>query len=214
MALIATTISAAIVVTDNSIVLASAASVAPGRILRIDEEWFQVAQGYVSGTTIPVLRGRDGSACVAHNVTTPVVHGNAADFSVPPAGAPNAVTLPAGRPRRVKAYIASGAIQLPLAGEDMVALIGGTSALTMTVAAPPLDLDGALLWIFSSAKNASTIQFAGTVGIGNAAGSYDIITLQNAGNVGLCVMAVNGFWNVASAPAITGTTTAIGVAIA
>ncbi len=214
MALVTTTNSAAIAITDNSIVVASASSILPGRIIRVDEEWMQVCQGYVTGLTIPVLRGRDGSACVAHAVTTNVVHGLSSDFSVPPAGSSLAVTLPASRPRRIKAYQASGAIALPNAGEDLVAILTGTSTLTMTLAAPTTDLDGCLVWIFGGAKSASTVQFASTVGLGNAGSSYDIISFQTAGNVGVCVMAINGFWNIASAPAITGTTTAIGTAVA
>lgn len=214
MALATTTISSAVAITDNTIVVASATSVAAGRLLRCDSEWMQVGQAYVSGTTVPVLRGRDGSAVLAHTADSNVVHGLASDFSTPPPGSSLAVTLPASRPRRVVTYRATGAITLPIAGEDLVVLLTGTSALTMTLAAPTADLDGTLVWIFSNAKNASTIQFAGTVGIGNAGSSYDIITLQNAGNVGVCVMAVNAFWNICAAPALTGTTTAIGAAIA
>ncbi len=214
MALATTTLSSAVAVTDNSIVVASASSIAVGRLIRVDSEWMQVGQGWISGTTIPVLRGRDGSACVAHTADTNAVHGFATDFTLPPAGSSLAVTLPAGRPRRFASYRASGAIALPVAGEDLVVILTGTSALVMTLAAPTTDLDGTLVWISGNAKSASTIQFASTVGLNNAGGSYDIVTLQNAGNVGVCVMAINGFWNIFAAPAITGTTTAIGAAIA
>lgn len=212
MSLATTTLSSAVGVNDNSIVVASATSVAAGRLLIIDGEWMQVCQNYSSGTTVPVLRGRDGSVTAAHVSSANVVHGNAADFSVPPPGA--FTTKPPSRVRKTMSYVASGAITLPTAGEDMLAILIGTSALTMTVAAPTKDMDGCRLQIQGNAKSASTIQFDGTVGIGNAGSSYDIITLQNAGDVGLSVTAINGFWNIDSAPAITGTTTAIGSAIA
>jgi len=200
-------------VNDNSIVVASATSVASGRLIRIDEEWMEVAKNYSSGTTVPVLRGQQGSATLAHVSSANVVHGLASDFSVPPAGVGASVTLPAARARRVMSYVASGAIAHPLAGEDMVAVIMGTSALAMTIALPTKDLDGCILWVFGNAKSATTLDFT-TAGIGNAGSSYDIITLQTGGNVGVQLMAVNGFWIIPSAPAITGTTTAIGSAIA
>lgn len=214
MALATTTLAAAVAVNDNTIVVASATSIAAGRLMLVDTEWMEVTKSYVSGVTIPVLRGQQGSAVVVHGSSANVTHGLGSDFSAPPAGTSQAVTLPTQRARAIKTYVASGAIALPNAGEDAIAVILGTSALTMTIAAPTKDLDGCLLWITGNAKSASTIQFNGTVGLGNAGSGYDIITLQNAGNVGVMVMAMNGFWNIFAAPAITGTTTAIGVAVA
>ena len=213
MALATTTLSSAVAVTDNSIVVASATSVAAGRLVLIDSEWMQVGQGYVAAsTTVPVLRGQQGSAVVAHGSSANVTHGLGSDFSAPPAT--TVVTTPGARPLRIVTYVASGAIALPAAGEDLVVQLLGTSALTMTIAAPTKDMDGCKVYITGNAKSASTIQFASTVGLNNAGSSYDIITLQNAGNVGVWVMAINGFWNIFSAPAITGTTTAIGTAVA
>lgn len=214
MALATTTLSSAVTVNDNAIVVASATSITAGRLVLVDNEWMQVAGSYSSGTTIPVLRGQQGSAVLAHTSAANVTHGLGSDFGPPPAGVAASVTLPATRARRITTYGASGAIALPNVGEDLVAVLTGTSALTMTIAAPTKDLDGTLVWITGNAKSASTIQFAGTVGIGNAGAGLDIITFQNAGNVGVCVMAMNGFWNIFAAPAITGTTTAIGVAVA
>lgn len=215
MALATTTLASAVAVNDNAITVASATSLAAGRLVLIDNEWMQVGQGYVvASTTVPVLRGQQGSAVVAHTTSANVTHGLGSDFTSPPAGVPVSVTLPAQRARRMMSYNASGAITLPNAGEDMIAVLQGTSALTMTIAAPTKDMDGCIVWITGNAKSASTVQFNGTVGIGNAGSSYDIITFQNAGNVGVMVMALNGFWNIFAAPAITGTTTAIGVAIA
>lgn len=215
MALATTTLSAAVAINDNVITVAAATSLAAGRLIRVDDEWMEVSKGYViASLTVPVLRGQQGSAVLAHTTGANVTHGLGTDFSVPPAGVSLAVTQPATRARKIMSYNASGAITLPQAGEDMIAVIQGTSALTMTIAAPTKDLDGCIVWITGNAKSASTVQFNGTVGIGNAGASYDIITFQNAGNVGVMVMAVNGFWNIFAAPAITGTTTAIGVAVA
>ncbi|PYQ83519.1 MAG: hypothetical protein DMG02_33580, partial [Acidobacteria bacterium] len=85
MALATTTLSSACAQGDVSIVVASATSVAAGRLIVIDQEEMQVAQSYSSGTTVPVLRGRDGSAQVAHKATANVTHGLASDFASPAA---------------------------------------------------------------------------------------------------------------------------------
>src|SRR5438094_6161812 len=69
MALATTTLSSACAQGDVSIVVASATSVAAGRLIVIDQEEMQVAQSYSSGTTVPVLRGRDGSAQVDRKST-------------------------------------------------------------------------------------------------------------------------------------------------
>lgn len=211
MALATTTLSSAVSINDSTIVVASATSFAAGRLVRIDDEWMKVQSGYSTGTTIPVLRGQQGSAVLAHNSSANVVHGSAGDFSVPPIQAAQAITAPAQRPRRIVSYSASGAIDLPSSGEDRVVVLNGTSALAMTLAVPTSDLDGTILYIVGNGKSASTVTFAS--GIGNAGSAYDVATLQNAGQVGISCMAVNGFWVLLNGP-ITGTTTALSFAIA
>lgn len=211
MALTTTTLSSAVAINDNSIVVASATSLVAGSQLRIDDEWMQVAQTYVSGTTVPVLRGQNGTAVAAHPSSANVVHGPAVDYDNAPNGAYGANTVPSQRARRVVSYSAAGAIEHPNSGEDMVAVINGTGTLAMTVAAPSKDIDGSILYIMGNGKSQSTVTFAS--GIGNAGSSYDVITFQNAGNVGISVMAVNGFWSLVNGP-ITGTTTALSTAVA
>lgn len=211
MALATTTLSSAVSVNDNVIVVASATSVAPGRLIRIDDEWMQVIQTYVSGTTVGVLRGQQGSTTAAHASSANVTHGLASDFSNPPQGSSAAVTVPPARTRQVVSYSASGAVTLPIAGQDLVVVLNGTSALAMTVAVPTKDLDGTKISFVGNGKSASTITFAS--GLGNAGSSYDVITFQNAGQVGFEVMACNGFWIALNAP-ITGTSTALSVAVA
>jgi hypothetical protein len=209
MALATTTASSAIAVSDNSIVVASATDVAAGRLIRVDDEFMKVAQNYSSGTTIPVLRGQNGTATAAHVSSANVTHGLASDFSNPPAGA--FVTVPPQRSRRTVSYGASGAIALPAAGEDLDVILIGTSALAMTLAVPTKDLDGCTLYINGNGKSASTVTFAS--GIGNAGSAYDVVTFQNAGDVAIVVKAANGFWNLQGSP-MTGTTTALSTAIA
>lgn len=211
MALATTTLSAACAVGDTSITVASATSVAAGRIIRVDNEVMVVGGGYVSGTSVPVLRGQNGTVTAAHVSSANVTHGLPSDFGDPVPGADDSTTYPARPGRDIRSYGAAGAIALPASGRDMVAIIIGTSALAMTVAAPTKDLDGSILYIVGNGKSASTVTFAS--GIGNAGSSYDVATLQNAGQVGMALMACNGFWVLLGAP-VTGTTTALSWAIA
>lgn len=84
MAYTATTVSAAVAVNDTSIVVASATNFAAGNRLLIDQEEMQVAKNYTTGTTIPVLRGRNGTATAAHASGAGIVNGiGAADFVSP-----------------------------------------------------------------------------------------------------------------------------------
>jgi len=209
MALTATTLSSAVAQGDINIVVASATGFAAGNLVLVDQEVMRVRQDYVSGTTIPVLRGQDGSAQVAHKASAPAVTFLASDQAGP--SAQTAVQFPAVRARRVLNYAAAGAITLPNPGEDMVAIIDGTSTLAMTLANPTKDMDGCILTIVGNGKSASTVTY--TAGFGNAGSAYDVITFQNAGQVSISALAANGIWVLLNTP-ITGTTTAVSVAVA
>jgi hypothetical protein len=190
MALTSTTLSSACAQLDTSIVVTSATGFAAGNLLVIDQETMQVAQGYSSGTTIPVLRGRDGSAQVAHKVTVPVTTYLASDQNPP---APQTVVqYPTVRARRMLNYAAAGAITLPNPGEDMVAVIDGTSTLAMTLANPTKDLDNSMLYIFSNGKGAHTVTY--TAGVGNGGSTMDVGTYNTTEATGCALMALNGFW--------------------
>ena len=209
MALATTTLSSAATATDKSIVVASATSVAAGRLIRVDNEVMQVVQSYVSGTTVGVLRGRDGTAAVAHVVTADVVHGTAADFAVPGFG--STVGYPeAGRSRRVRSYSATGAITLPSAGTDEVAILNGTVALAMTLADPTGDMDGTILYIVGNGKAAHTVTVTNGFGLGGA--GYDVVTFEANGLQGIQAMAMKTGWVVLST--MTGTLTRVSPGIA
>lgn len=212
MAFTTTTLASACGASDTQIIVTSATGFAARNSLVIDGEEMLVTNAYVSGTIIPVIRGQVGSIVTAHAASANVTTGLSTDFAA--AGPQSAVTYAvAGRVRTVTSYSASGAITLPTAGADAVAILNGTSTLTMTVAAPTKDMDGSVLTIVGNGKSASTVAFDATNGIGNAGSGYDVVTFQNAGQVGIQVMAANGFWVCFAAPAITGTTTAISTAI-
>lgn len=208
MALATTTLSSAVAVDDNSIVVVSATSIAAGRLVRIDDEFMQVGQGYVTAsTTVPVLRGQQGSAVVTHAASANVTHGLGSDFSAPPSGISVASVVPASRARRIASYSAAGAITLPSSGEDVIAVINGTSALAMTLANPTKDVDGALLIVIANGKAAHTVTY--TAGLGNGGTSFDVGTFSATLAGGCILMACNGFWvlignGIATATGATG----------
>jgi|GEM_PF-3543820 len=210
MALTTTTLSAAYTAGANVLTVASASGFAAGNIVKIDEEEFVVASTYVSGTTIPVRGGQNGTFATAHVSSANVVTGLGSDFANPNATVLTAYAL-SGRRRKVLSYSASGAITLPLAGEDMVAVIIGTSTLTMTLASPTTDNDGSVLTIIGNGKSQSTVAYT-TTGYGNAGANYVTATFQNGGLVAFQVMAMNGFWVVLNAP-WTGTSTSLSIGI-
>jgi hypothetical protein len=217
MTLATTTLSTALTgegpLAETSIVVASATSMAAGRIIRmggVGGERMLVAKAYTVGsTTVPVIRGWDGSVPKTWPASANVVHGEPSDFASNPVGSTTSIsnfsTVTA------KQYSASGAITFGDAAITYVQLIG-TSTLTMTLALPTKDQDGQVLHVHGNAKSQSTVATT-TAGFANAGASYDTYTFQNAGDVGFSVMAVNGFWNVLNTP-ITGTSTAFSIAIA
>lgn len=210
MALATTTASSAISATDVSIVVASATSMAAGRIIVVDQENMQVIQTYVSGTTVGVLRGRDGTAAVAHKSGVNVTHGLASDFAVPAAQA--STTYPTGRAVIVTSVSATSTLTLPLAGSDMRVVMNGTSVITLTIPVPTKDMDGTTIDFVGNGVAAHLLTFTG--GLSGAGGSYDIVTVNATAPVAFKVIAANGLWMTYCGPAITGTVTAITAAIA
>lgn len=208
MALAETTLSSACAVSDKQVVVASATGIAVGYFMRIDGEEFQVTKGYVAGATIvPVLRGQNGSRATAHGITARVVVGAAADWTQSSA-AQTVVAYPiAGRARIVRSYGAAGALDLPTAGNDAVAIINGASALAMTLAVPTKDLDGSILTVYGNAGKAHTITVAGGLG----GGALNTLTFDSAGLCNFSVMAVDELWVPYPSP-LSGTLTSIDVA--
>lgn len=210
MALATTTLSSAVAQLDTTIVVASATSVAAGRVVIVDQELMQVAQSYVSGTTVPVLRGRDGSAQVAHKVTANVTHGLASDFANP--GAQGEATYLTQRPTLLTSITATSTLTLPPAGCDLRVILNGTAAITLTIPVPTKDMDGCMLTIISNGAAAHIPTFTG--GVGGAGASYDAFTYNSTGTVALIAFAANGVWVMPATPALTGTVTNITAGVA
>ncbi len=211
MSLATTTLSSAVATTDNSIIVASATSVAAGRLVVIDQEVMQVAQNYTTGTTVPVLRGRDGTPTAAHVKTANVTHGLASDFALP--ASQTTVTYPLVRARQIVSITATTAtLVLPNAGEDMLVILNGTAAITLTIPVPTKDMDGCMLVIVSNGAAQHIPTFTG--GVGGAGSSYDAFTYNATGTVALIAFACNGTWVMPAAPALTGTVTNITAGVA
>jgi hypothetical protein len=164
---------------------------AAGRLIRIDDEFMQVAQDYSSGTTVNVLRGREGSVQTSHLASVRLTHGLASDFSNAPAQAET--TLGYLRATRMVSYSATATVTLPKAGEDLRILIYGTT-IALTVPVPTLDLDGCMMTFISTNASAHTITFTG--GLGGAGGSYDVMTENGTGTGSFTVVAGNLLWNL------------------
>ena len=208
MALATTTLSSAVVVTDTSIVVASATSVAAGRIVLVDGEFMQVTQDYVSGTTVNVVRGQNGTVTAAHVASANVTHGAAADFTVPSAGTAN--LKPGLIPFTTTSYSAAGAVAFG-AAQWTTAIINGTDALAMTLADPDSSQDGIILAIVANGKAAHTVTY--TAGLGDAGSGYDVGTFDGSGQCCMLLTAANSIWVPLPSP-MSGTLTAIDVAIA
>lgn len=210
MALTTTTATAAIAASDTSITVASATGFSANYLVKVGPEVMRVQSGYASGTlTVPVLRGLSGSATQAHAITSNVVVGAPADFADTAPG--GAVNYPAIRVRQVRSYNAAGAIALQTPGNDMLAIINGTVARALTLAAPTTDMDGDEMVICSNGKAAHTVTISG--GIGAAGTGYTVATFTTGAQQTLALLAINGAW-VQKQSHFSGTLTAILIALA
>jgi hypothetical protein len=209
MALTTTTLSAACNPTDVQISVTAATNFAAGNLVQIDNEFMAIANSYVSGTKVPVRRGINGTtvSTLVHPSGANATTGTGSDFASPNASVIAAYALSARR-RRVTSYSAAGAIDLPTAGEDVVAILNGATGFDYTVAAPGKDLDGSLIVILSNVgATSNTVTFTG--GLSGAGSSYDKITFNSTAPVCVTAYAANGLWISPSAVAIAGTVTSL-----
>lgn len=211
MAIATTTISSAATATDTSVVVASATSMAAGRFIRVDDELMQVVQTYVSGTTVPVLRGREGTAAKAHVASAQAIHGLATDFPIP--AQQTMVSYPvAGRARQITSITATTAtLTLPPAGTDMLVILNGTSVITLTVPVPTTDMQGTELTIVGNGVAAHILTFTG--GLSGAGSGYTLLTVNTSAPAGFKFIACNAVWVFCGGVISSGTTTKIAAVI-
>jgi hypothetical protein len=212
-----TTLSAAVARDDTSILVASLSNFAANDIAKIDGEVMKVVSVPSAATIpVPVIRGIQGTAQVAHVSGARVIRGATptaagSDWGDPPVGN---VALFAGPRAFTKTSIsATSTLTLPKPGEELLVALNGTSAITLTIPVPTEDMDGTILWIASNGVAQHLLTFTG--GLNGAGASYDIITINaTAPAVVGPFMAINGLWMLAVAAPLSGTTTAIAAAIA
>jgi hypothetical protein len=211
MALTQTTLASACGAGDTKITVASATGFAAGSPVRVDGELMQVAGAYVAGsTTVPVLRGQQGTYAYAHPTSAKALVGAASDTAWGAMAPGTIVPYPiAGRATTVDSYSASGAITLPDPGSDKIAYLNGTSVLAMTIADPGKQLDGSRLSIRANGAAAHTLTFASGLSGTGASGSYDVITMNGTGPISLDFVAVNGAWQALVQTPMAGTVTNI-----
>jgi hypothetical protein len=193
--MVKTTLASACGLSTNKIVVAAATSFVAGLRLKVDQEEMLIAGGYsnsINGVNVPVIRAQGGTVAQAHPSGANVVLWQTTDVvATDPQLAVN--TPIAGRARPLKSYSASGALDLPTAGNDAVAVLNGTAALTMTLARPGKDLDGSILVIVGNGSAAHIVQPA--VAINDAGANFDTAMTFAAGGKNMVVlMAINEFW--------------------
>lgn len=191
MALVNTTLAAAVAITDNVIVVALATSLTAGRIIKIDGEYMRINQAYTGGTTVGVTRGQEGSVTAAHQSGANVMTALASDLAVAPASVNEAVLYAGQMSVTTTSYSAAGAIAFG-ASQWTVAIINGTTALAMTIANPTKDQDGCYLHIVANGKAAHTVTY--TAGLGNGGASFDVGTFSATLAMSSLLVACNGFW--------------------
>ena len=191
MALVNTTLAAAVAITDNVIVVASATSLTAGRIIKIDGEYLKINQAYTGGVTVGVTRGQEGSVTAAHQSGANVMTALASDLATAPAALNEAVLYAGQMSVTTTSYSAAGAIAFGLS-QWTVAIINGTSVLAMTIANPTKDQDGCYLHIVANGKAAHTVTY--TAGLGNGGASFDVGTFSATLAMSSLLVACNGFW--------------------
>lgn len=195
--MIKTTLASACALNATKIVVAASTSLVAGARLKVDQEEMLIAGNYSAanqGVNVPVIRAQGGTVAQAHPSGANVIEWQTSDtVNTDPQLAVN--TPIAGRARPLRSYSAAGAIDLPTAGNDAVAVINGTNALAMTLAAPGKDLDGSILWIVGNGKAAHTV--APAVALNDAGSNFDTaITFASGGRQIVGLMAVNEFWSL------------------
>lgn len=169
MSITATTLSAAMTSTDNSLQVAAATGIsAPVNptgsgftYLMIDNELLFVTA--ISGTVASVLRGQSGTRAVSHAVSTPVLIGGPSDF---PNFVPATLVTTNVKPENFNALSApfTGATIAPKLGQSWAHFTGTTALVTITVPTG-LENGGAITLVFDGSSSGLTWTAADNIAV-------------------------------------------------
>ena len=200
MALTNTTLAAAVVQGDTTIRVTSATGFGDKQLIRVDNEFMaQAGAATGGGTVIPVRRGLEGTAQVAHGLLADVVTGLPGDFPLPPAG--HFVTVPPtviGR-ATLGADTSLTAADYPV--QDLTYVITKATAAAITVGAPSKAQNGLRLTFRSNTAAAHTVTY--TTGFYGDAGSSDIATFAAKAGASMTIEANGGAWGVIALANVT-----------
>lgn len=199
MAITNTTLAAPVAASDLSLNVASATGFLRGRVINIDNEWF-VQSADAVGTVIPVIGGQQGSYRRTHNTGALVSVGDGADFPSAPQG--QDMPQPAAPSWTVEQYAAAGAIALPTTKKNVRVILSAGSAAAMTLAAPPLALQGTVMQIEAAAAQAYTVTNT-TPGFNNGSTASDVATFGGGVGNSFEIVAYNGIWLVLNLNSVT-----------
>lgn len=195
MALVTTTISAAVGANDLVIPVTSATGMSAGNFLKIDNEMMQIVS--VSGTSISVRsRGDQGSAAVAHNILALCTSGLLSDLAGNPfSQAPNVDA----QLKNIVTYSVSGAIAIP--NQNSIIVLDKAGVAAMTLAGPAADQDGLEVTILSATAQAHTVTY--TAGFYGDTTSSDVATFAAKAGASMTIIARGGTWGVKSLANVT-----------
>ena len=196
MALTNTTLAAAMGANDMQLKVTSATGFAVGQLVRVDnEEMLQTAAA--NGVYIPVRRGLDGSAQVAHGILADVATGLTTDFPSPPLG--KTALFPVDTAR-----ISIGVDTTFTAADfsqDTTYVITKATACAVTLGAPSKAQNGLKITFRSATAAAHTVTYA--AGFLGDAGSSDIATFAAKIGAMLVIEANAGTWGAVSTSSVT-----------
>lgn len=194
MALANTTLGAACTATDKQLTVASATSILAGLYATCDGEVFQVTKGYTVGsTTVPVVRGLEGTVQIAHPSGAQIQFYRLGSDVPEPGGALDTIAPLAGRGRYVRSITASQEFAPRSDAQDELILLNGTSVIALTLINPLQSMTGKVVTFAGNGIAAHTITYT-TVGFGNVGATADLVTFGTTQANTFQMIAVGGFW--------------------
>jgi len=201
MALTSTTLASAVGANDMQIKVTSATGFAAGNVIRVDNE-VMVQTAAASGTFIPVRRGLEGSAQLAHGILSAVTTGLSSDLANPPV---NQFTLvKGGDPARITLGADATITAADLTSQSgIVYVLAKATAAAITLGAPTGAQDGLTIQFVSATAAAHVITATGLFDDGVTGGSKNAATFAAFIGATAIFQANRGKWATVSLKAVT-----------